>query len=1525
MSNQFNNSDDDSFHTSEGRERRNRPLLDHTEPADQAAVYRIPYRRFKYDVKNYYTPVKKSNYATLIRECRLNVLSDLSTEPALAAAYDYMDLDTLSEAPYLIGCYKQPSQHSSKTSSTSSSGARAADDGHTYNDDESGDNGEQTPNEANTRLRLVAYSEGLCLFHDKDSNELYESKLEKCYCYIDTENNDALLIFAGLRWDGGADDPLYFGSGDEFLRSSGTVSVGDLYIGNYSLIARLLYYDEARYFWIEGVPEVFSDNDSSISDKVDGRSARAHLRESVDKTMGMGVFRQYAKRACEKLGVPLGFVSEDYYSFNKRTHRGLFFPDRPDRVKEFLKDTKNRENFVPPAYYADATLRALTEQFANKTQRYHFDAWKSGNAEVVQLDDVMRAYLYTSPTSKPYKGAETMRRNHEQLMRQWNMEDLIPQALPTVLQGTHGGSIYDYNIGNMFLSLSEFLSIVSDELNMRTSQNLTKFVFKLAALIQPCEDSETPDNMDDNIDEGRYREKTIVLAELTVDYTASCIVYLHPHTNLLVKKPAAIGNFKEFYALYSTFFDMRDANALANQVHEPTTDTYSSSNSKIDKAYEITDFLGLKITVINSHHFIGGTSNEGTSDDKAFIRGIASTFGGLTITFAKISSADDFKSPVKDVYRATFSNGLKLVFESSVNVGNCIASALRISRRFTTAFISHYEYTQQVATIAMINSKLKEHDSRNPFTIENIIPFVKKVTDNSVKTALFDGSLRLYQTSHEDCDSYDLMIMVKDNHAIFIEELPTDAEEDDDEEVFGSPSDLQCYFDLETVNVRTLLQGAHIGETTPYAIGFMFANKDFEYVFSEKPERHTLAHILLDKILVYAKEYLEINTLRKKSLSIYLRAYNGSAFDFISVVNSWLFHDRIKHVNFPGMNPEGSMKYWKFRVERVAVGAKQYNIHLIFTDPKNFISQDKKDLETVAKRYARMYPELFPNGYTEKLDYDHNLQQQRFNDTGVVENDIGEYLERDVKLLKSVCLSVDKQFRDAYKFRSIAAFAYRELVSMSEKSCPQDARTKCQNCAKRYACVKCNTRMRDASHKHPDCKDCRNCVDDYGYMFHANAELNAILRQTVLAGRCQYTQTGDIRGSITYNDNNSLYPYVAIVSDFPTPFVEEWYNKKSTNTTSDEMKVAITKCLRERRIFAVRMKLVYSARGLEMPVVLPPMERDEGEDQSIRWDKRMEEGWVLSNQLMMMLDFSILEYSQCVILELVVMGKARVQPFRDYMEKYRLMKESAPNGSAERATAKDMSNNVLGKTVQRAHDNEWKYIEEHTILDGLHYDVVVERDGLQTRATRTLFADETTGTLRRRLIRDTRPLHRLGYFKSRHPDRAPLHLGVFIYSYAREHMYRTGYSKVPRFLYTDTDSILFFSVDDDKMMRLIDPRTYGMFKTEYHITRLIISDRKEYYFEYMEEGVPGWQYRFKGLDKGYIKEYQIITTQGVKRNLPLLTQDDYRQLFLNKLSPDVAAIRVKTREFRNQLGLKFYIGYKYYKGDVQKYERISWE
>lgn len=103
--------------------------------------------------------------------------------------------------------------------------------------------------------------------------------------------------------------------------------------------------------------------------------------------------------------------------------------------------------------------------------------------------------------------------------------------------------------------------------------------------------------------------------------------------------------------------------------------------------------------------------------------------------------------------------------------------------------------------------------------------------------------------------------------------------------------------------------------------------------------------------------------------------------------------------------------------------------------------------------------------------------------------------------------------------------------------------------------------------------------------------------------------------------------------------------------------------------------------------------------------------------------------------------------------------------------------------------------------------------------------------------------------------------------------------------------------------------------------RMILCDKKEYYLEYTDEkGVKQTIFKFKGLEKGYVREYQMkrgqepsITIRLPENATPNMITEFYKTFCLNKLNTNITMMRIRTRQYRNIGGLRFYQGYKYFK------------
>ena len=119
-------------------------------------------------------------------------------------------------------------------------------------------------------------------------------------------------------------------------------------------------------------------------------------------------------------------------------------------------------------------------------------------------------------------------------------------------------------------------------------------------------------------------------------------------------------------------------------------------------------------------------------------------------------------------------------------------------------------------------------------------------------------------------------------------------------------------------------------------------------------------------------------------------------------------------------------------------------------------------------------------------------------------------------------------------------------------------------------------------------------------------------------------------------------------------------------------------------------------------------------------------------------------------------------------------------------------------------------------------------------------------------------------------NKYPIHVGVYIYSYARRLMYDHVYSKVD-VLYTDTDSALVTREDSDRLRRespWLFQGGMGSLESDYdEIKEVILVGSKAYA---MDCGKDGWRYKLRGVREGcgWVTYEEVLDRWGSVDSIP---------------------------------------------------------
>lgn len=741
----------------------------------------------------------------------------------------------------------------------------------------------------------------------------------------------------------------------------------------------------------------------------------------------------------------------------------------------------------------------------------------------------------------------------------------------------------------------------------------------------------------------------------------------------------------------------------------------------------------------------------------------------------------------------------------------------------------------------------------------------------------------------DDCDPgiTQIHMLLHENHYCavlkIVEHCLDDFGEDESDEIHlivnkkKKEASFILFFDFETVIVDT--------ETIPYAIAYSLCKIDDEgdikrilvkeVIIKDTPS-HTITTQMLESVFNTIREY------EYKQVNIITAAWNGSRFDNPLLYTAMDRNGIFEFKNVPGFGPTGRMA-----AGTAVVSDNHCTYRFCFWDPKNFVSTE---LTKAAKAYSVPLPGETEVPTTEKTDMNHEEIQQYFETHGKVYPDktkkllIKEYAIRDLELLMRTTIGMQLAFkRDTnlviYRYRSIASIAYAALknetkVKYLNACCVEssdgitrghlnrasenfirkavlagrvssifkqpiavftrliDKSGDIESLIQKYdtnvsrACPKLLAKV-DINSSYPAVAENNYfpVTGKFGTDFFFCTTYNALIRidkhmpsicdiDDVFSaddGLLYHTKTNSIVLELNrMYEKEELKTFASILSR-PGSNVAKYY------PNSDEYPNRQYIIQLENIIWETNIK---ETTGLgpnisQVPVLIPTRE----EDKPLDWHTSPKECVIDSITFETCVKYSLIRNAKITGLKLFPISK---KIFVEYIAKYKHLKEynnpkregdetnnigreSSLQNRNPSATARDvgkhMMNDLFGKTVQKQHTYRWLYsrgVAAATVGSAIGY-FITQGVNLFTKVKNNFLLN------------------------------IPVHIGVFVYAYARQTMNEALFTKYD-VLYSDTDSGIIRYVDYEDMIKrgLIHDSEFGRFKLEENVFAFFYFGAKSY-------------------------------------------------------------------------------------------------
>lgn len=357
------------------------------------------------------------------------------------------------------------------------------------------------------------------------------------------------------------------------------------------------------------------------------------------------------------------------------------------------------------------------------------------------------------------------------------------------------------------------------------------------------------------------------------------------------------------------------------------------------------------------------------------------------------------------------------------------------------------------------------------------------------------------------------------------------------------------------------------------------------------------------------------------------------------------------------------------------------------------------------------------------------------------------------------------------------------------------------------------------------------------------------IRQALIGGRCQnFRHVFKYEKPVRMVDVGSLYPYVMMTRQFPCgPYrsVDQY---------------------QEGKLGIYRVSI---PSGAQPKCKIIPNRNKEG---ALDWDY---EGEIQKNLTSVDIECMRLHGVEHTVHDGICWDKSSNDIFRPYLEPIKAEKvrqdslENTPayNG-ALRAMAKLFLNSLSGKVIQRNYADVTELVSNEKEFNQLRKKIKID----------TMFQVSLSGSKAlitgKKLDEDV--------YKRRYAK--PSYLGVFIYAYARAHMYDTVLSKYD-VIYMDTDSAALTLEDYQHFCKTypeLQGSEFGQYKEEVGEASKIITLAKKMYCIVNKEEPKKCKWRFKGVNLHkdklcYINEKDYVDA-GKKKNIQLLLHQAYQKL-----------------------------------------------